>query len=105
MTSLTSLAVTPPECGETVFDGIYKRGCVLHVPKGSKSAYQQAPEWKDFTLVEEVEAGIESVEAGASGTAEVFSLTGAKVADTLENLPAGIYLVREGSMVRKIIIR
>jgi len=51
------------------------------------------------------ESGIESVAAGGAAELEVFNLNGLKVADTLENLPAGIYLVREGSTVRKIVVR
>ena len=35
----------------SVFDGIHKTTCILYVPIGSKSAYQAAPLWKDFTNI------------------------------------------------------
>jgi len=106
LTSITSLAVTPPECGIYVFKYISGQACTLYVPKGSKMAYQQAPQWGDFVNIEEIGVdGIEAVEAVADGAAEVFNLAGVKVADSTEGLPAGIYLVREGSTVRKVIVK
>ncbi len=107
LTSVTSLAVNPPKCGgERVFLGIDKQKCMLYVPAGSVEAYKQAPQWKDFESIEAVEADIDSVAAGSvNGATEVFNLTGAKVADSTEGLPAGIYLVREGSAVHKVAIK
>ena len=65
-----------------------------------------AAEWSYFVLVESVEAGIDSVAVGtADGATEVFNLAGVKVADTVNNLPAGIYFLRKGSTVKKIAVR
>lgn len=36
---------------------------------------------------------------------EVYNLSGIKVADSTDNLPAGIYIVRRGPSVKKIAIR
>ncbi len=191
LTSFTSLAVTPPECGADVFYGIDKQKCTLYVPAGCKEAYMQAPQWKDFFFIEEMEAvlvseirlnemevnmtegemfqlttevlptnatnkallwessdancvtvnenglltaiaqgtatitvrsadgnaeatcavtvlsqsGIESVSTDCTAEVEVFNLTGVKVADSTEGLPAGLYLVRRGSAVRKVTVK
>jgi len=48
----------------SVFDGIHKTTCTLYVPIGSKSAYQAAPLWKDFTNIIENQSlttGIEPI--------------------------------------------
>ncbi len=106
LTTLTSLAATPPTCGLDPFDYIDKEICTLYVPAESIEAYKQAPEWKDFVLVKKVESGIDSiVDSPTDATTEVFDLTGVKVANSSENLPAGIYLVRKGSTVTKITVR
>ncbi len=105
--SVTSLAVTPPQCLYGVFKGINKQKCTLYVPVESIDAYTQAPEWEYFILVKEAEdaAGIDSVVADPSAEVEVFKLNGTRVPGPVENLPAGIYIVREGSTARKIIVR
>ncbi len=105
LTSITSLAITPPECGADAFGNIDKYACTLYVPAESIEAYKSAPYWQDFLLVEAAESGIESVEAASAGATEVFDLSGMKVADSPDNLPAGIYIVRTGSTVRKIAVR
>ncbi len=103
--AVTSLAVVPPECGSRTFESIDMQNCTLYVPGESIEAYKEAPEWSKFYHVEDM-AGIDSVAAGSvNGATEVFNLTGAKVADSTESLPAGIYIVREGSAVHKVAIK
>jgi len=48
--------------GGDVFWNINKTTCVLKVPTGSYSAYHTAPQWSDFTTIEEVATGIENIE-------------------------------------------
>ncbi|HEY5569925.1 MAG TPA: leucine-rich repeat domain-containing protein, partial [Bacteroidales bacterium] len=43
---------TPPSMELTSFDSIAK-DCILYVPKGSKSAYMQAPRWTGFKNIQE----------------------------------------------------
>ncbi len=38
-----------------IFNGVDKDNCILHVPVGSKSAYETAPVWKDFRNIVEVD--------------------------------------------------
>ncbi len=104
LTSITSLAVTPPNCGGYAFGGVDIQKCTLYVPAESIEAYKQAPEWKDFILVKET-SGIDLIVADPSADVEVFKLNGTRVSGPVGNLPAGIYIVREGSTARKIIVR
>ncbi len=46
--SITSLAVTPPTCGEKVFLSVDK-SIPVYVPKASLEAYKSADGWKEFT--------------------------------------------------------
>ena len=56
LTSIYSYSTVPVDLSLNtyVFDGINKTICILHVPKGSKSAYQAALFWKDFLNIEEL---------------------------------------------------
>lgn len=48
----------------TVFYGVNKTNCILYVPKGSKTLYQVADQWKDFSnIVEEEINDINKVKA------------------------------------------
>ena len=51
MTKLISRATTPPSCGSQALDDINKWNCMLSVPKGYTSAYQQAEQWKEFFFI------------------------------------------------------
>ncbi len=46
--SITSLAVTPPTCGENAFQSVDK-SIPVYVPKASLEAYKSADGWKEFT--------------------------------------------------------
>jgi len=45
----------------SVFDGINKTTCILYVPVGSKSAYQTANQWEDFTNIVETTTSIPTI--------------------------------------------
>jgi hypothetical protein len=113
-----------------VFVKVDKSTCKLYVPIGSKAAYAAANEWKDFENIEEIDfasvptseetpldvlsdgdgIAITGVEPGATIT--VYTITGTK----LLTLPAtgdkqrialssgGIYFVKVGDQVKKIIL-
>ena len=36
---------------------------------------------------------------------EIFNLNGVKVADSTENLPSGIYILRQGNLAKKIAVK
>ena len=49
LTAITSLATTPPSLYSTTFDSSHYSNATLTVPWASKSAYQAANYWKNFT--------------------------------------------------------
>lgn len=106
-------------------DNIMKYG-TLYVPTGTKVLYEQTESWKNFANIMEYEFdGIEEIEAEGGVTigveggkiavtgagdakVEVFGTNGAAVyigsADNLPELAAGIYIVRVGSIGKKVAI-
>ena len=62
LTSITTSRITPIDLSSSsnIFKYIDKTTCTLYVPVGSKSAYQVADQWKDFTnIVEKDFTGID----------------------------------------------
>ena len=51
LTSLTCLAITPPEAEKYAFLEIDCPNTPLYVPEGSVEAYQNAEEWKKFNPI------------------------------------------------------
>ena len=48
--------VVPPTCASSeVFTQVDKQACTVFVPRGSLDAYKEAPVWKDFFNIEEME--------------------------------------------------
>ena len=64
LTSITTSRITPVDLSGSpgVFMEINKTTCTLYVPLGSKSAYQTAPQWKDFTNIIEKDLTVTSPE-------------------------------------------
>ncbi|MGM9817240.1 MAG: leucine-rich repeat domain-containing protein, partial [Lepagella sp.] len=90
------------------FYGVPKDG-TLHVLPQYLSAYQTASPWEDFTNIKgdltEI-GGIEVVridELDHTLPMNVYNMNGVKIGDRLEDLPAGIYIVRQGSKSAKVV--
>ena len=106
ITQISSEAVVPPTCESGVFDGINKSECKLIVPKNSLDAYKQAPQWKDFLLIEGSTTGITNTVYNNSGLADVYTIDGTRRlskanTDEINALPKGVYIVNG----KKIIIK
>jgi BspA type Leucine rich repeat region (6 copies)/Carboxypeptidase regulatory-like domain/REJ domain/Secretion system C-terminal sorting domain len=58
--SIFSYSINPIDLTTSlsVFENVDKTTCILYVPAGSKSAYQVANQWKDFTNIVELNAGL-----------------------------------------------
>lgn len=76
---LQSMAVVPPTCSifGPVSEEMYQT-CKLIVLKGSEDAYKAADGWKNFYIIEAIEADINSVQVDKTVT-ERFSLSGQRV--------------------------
>ena len=94
--------------GGYVFEYVPKGG-TLHVLPKYLSAYQTASQWKDFYNIKadltETD-GIEEVsidEIDRTLPMNVYNMNGVKMGDSLDGLPAGIYIVRQGSKSAKVV--
>lgn len=128
-TGLTSVYCnwdTPIQCSE-LFKSNVKQNATLYVPKGTKAAYQEVTPWKDFAHIEEqVSTGVDDIDAagevsitveggairvnglGIDTAVTVYDYAGRMVYSgkdsVIANLPAGLYIVRVGSVTVKISI-
>ena len=106
ITQISSEAVVPPTCGINALDDINKWNCKLFVPKANINAYKQAPQWKDFFLIEGSTTGITNTVYNKAGLADVYTIDGTKrlskaSTDEINALPKGVYIVNG----KKIIIK
>lgn len=62
LTTIVSKAVTPPTVYWGTFIQSHYENATLYVPAGSKSAYQKASYWSNFTNIMESPTGVESVD-------------------------------------------
>lgn len=125
LSDVSSYAVEPPSCGSMAFNMI-SESAVLHVPEGSKAAYEAAAEWQNFFDIQDDLAGvgrpaadgirIQSCDGGirVSGSEAlpfvVYAVNGTMVAEgvadgTRTDLVPGIYVVKAGTMVQKVSVR
>ena len=79
MTRLISYAATPPTCGNQALDDINKWNCVLSVPDGTTSIYQQANQWKEFFFIESIPAGLQDIFLENQESATIYDLNGRKM--------------------------
>ena len=106
ITQISSEAVVPPICDSDAFYLINKSKCKLIVPKNSIDAYKQAPQWKEFLLIEGSTTGITNTVYNKAGLADVYTIDGTKrlskaSTDEINALPKGVYIVNG----KKIIIK
>ena len=94
--------------GSDVFYIVPEDG-TLHVLPKYLSAYQTTSQWKDFYNIKadltETD-GIEEVrvdELDHTLPMNVYNMNGVKMGDSLEGLPAGIYIVHQGGKSAKVI--
>ena len=77
LTSVTSLNPTPPSIDSFTFNSYT---AALNVPMGSKTAYQIAAYWKNFTNINEIDvAGVQDIRVDNHQNAIVYDLNGRKL--------------------------
>ena len=100
-----SYATTPPVCGNQALDDIRKWDyCTLYVPVGSEDLYASAPQWEDFFYINGI-AGVETILVDDNENIEIYDLKGIKQTTRQEDLPTGIYIIRQGAKVKKIAVK
>ncbi len=113
LTSVYYIADDPIESTADVFYGSYSdytsiyNNATLYVPANAVNKCKQIDPWKNFKSIEAYDfAGVDdiSVDAGADFPCEVYNINGVKIAESTDNLAPGIYIVRQGSAVKKIVV-
>ncbi len=103
--SIHILAQTPPEADEMVFSDY---SATLYVPEGAKGKYNSsAPNcWPLFSTITEEKSNDENSidEIAQHQDLSVYNLQGNKMSNSLEGLPRGVYIVRQGNKITKVAI-
>ena len=131
LTAIYSKNPTPPilesTFGASCFDNSIIGFCKLYVPKGSKRAYQSAPQWRDFINIIEEDVSINTIntdnisiqsvsnaiiiEAKETTPVSVYTLFGQRVYQSVIignveiNLNKGVYIVRINNESQKVIVK
>ena len=115
LTSITYLAKEPIEAGTDYwgnlikfFDSTTYETATLYMSEAGKEAAKDIEPWKNFKNIKVyVPASTDDVIADFNEDApyDVYNLNGVKVAESTDNLPAGIYIVRQGNTVKKIAVK
>lgn len=118
--------ITPPKAPNGAFEDNTLKGS-LFVPKGSKKAYEAVDPWRNFWNIEEVTSGginistchnditvkvqngtITVCGAGYDTVVEIVDVSGNVVytgqETTIEGLYSGLYIVKVGTKVTKVLI-
>ena len=99
---------SPVESTSDVFSSNVYENATLYVRSGRQTLFMTVSPWKFFyNITDEPYSGIDEVIADFNEDApyEVFNLNGVKIAATPANLPAGIYIIRQGDNVKKIAVK
>ena len=96
LNSITCEAVTPPTCGDNVFNTTDKKACKLYVPLGSVDSYKTANVWKEFF---NIESGINAITIDGAQNGKVYNLKGQQVYDQATS--KGMYILNG----KKVIIK
>lgn len=93
---------------KSVFGDEVYENATLYVPAGTVVRCKEIEPWKnfmkieayDFSGVDEIWMDNESLDAG-----EIYTLSGVKVTQAKENLTPGIYIIRSGKEVKKVVVK
>lgn len=108
LTSITYLANEPIEGNSDIFDSSTYDTATLYMSEAGKDKGKDINPWKNFKNIKVYDpASIDEIFTDFNEDApyEIFNLNGVKVADTTENLPSGIYILRQGNLAKKIAVK
>ena len=108
LNSVTYLADQPIEGTSDIFDPTAYETATLYMSEAGKDVSKDIDPWKNFKNVKVYDpASIEEniADFNEDAPCEVFNLNGVKIADSIDNLPAGIYVVRQGNTAKKIAVK
>lgn len=80
----------------------------LHVPESALEAYKETAPWSYFKNITAIDiTGINETTADFDDALpyEIYDLRGIRVGSDIESLVSGIYIMRQGNKVRKIVVK
>lgn len=100
---------TKPVCAKkSIFDDLNYVRATLYVAEGGlDNAYDTEP-WGFFYHIEEKDfSGVDEVitELDSQKPVEIFTLQGGRSNAEIDSLPSGIYIIRQGSLIKKIAVK
>lgn len=110
LTEIICDATVPPTCTSGCFLKNY-RTATLYVPKNSVERYKSDEAWGQFKKIEGIsgpDVGIVEVTTTDDNLInfdlpyEVYNIAGQYVGNNIDSLPTAFYIIRQGSVVRKI---
>lgn len=100
-------AENPVAAPKNIFSQVTYNGATLHVRESALDDIKATVPWGLFLNIEATDfsgIGDVAVDDAQAAPAEVFDLNGVRLGSDVDNLPAGVYIVRQGSQVRKVAI-
>lgn len=106
--NITSVYYGAKEPIESTYGGIFEtdvyENATLYVPAMAVDKCKLIDPWKNFNSIEVYDlSGTEEIGAGDL-PCEVYTVAGVKVGDSTDGLAPGIYIVRQGNDVKKIVV-
>lgn len=122
-------ASVPPKADYQAFYGVDTETCKLMVPEGTRDAYKEADEWKEFDIQEDATLSIQEneinddsikvyavqngvvIESSVSILVNVYSISGNLLYEGLSDdksyieLEQGLYIVKTGDVTTKVVIK
>lgn len=98
-------ATEPVSGGDDIFE-VYATA-TLYVSEEAVEKCKAIAPWKNFVKIEAYDfSGVAEISEDIDGEkcCEVYSLNGVRIANTTDNLLPGIYIVRQGPTVKKVVI-
>lgn len=106
------MAENPIEASNTIFDPVAYDEATLHVPTGAVNTYMSAVPWNYFIEITDkaITSSIYDITEDSvtdiidySAPYYVYDMHGVHVADSIETIAPGIYIIRQGAKAVKII--
>lgn len=100
--------VDPIPSYRDIFSDVVYEKATLNVAIGGLEKARSTDPWKNFRNIQEKDfSGVEEIVADfdANVPIEVYDIHGIKQVDTVDNLPAGTYIIRQGNKSKKIVVK
>ncbi len=97
----------PIEGNADIFLNVYETA-KLYVPKDAVEKCKQIDPWKNFSSILEYDfSGVEGVAADmdVNKSVEIYNINGMKAGSDLNGLLPGLYIIRNGNTVRKLVVK